>query len=86
MKDFYDIWVLSRASEFNDDRLARAIAATFARRNTEILSELPDALTPAFAADVTKEQQWKSRFPAVVQTVGFGLGRSKMLDLSMGID
>ena len=43
MKDFYDVWVLSRASEFTDDRLARAIAATFARRNTEIPSEL---LTP----------------------------------------
>jgi hypothetical protein len=25
-------------------------------------------------------------FWAVAQTVGFGLGRSKMLDLSMGID
>ena len=25
MKDFYDIWVLSRTSEFNDDRLARAL-------------------------------------------------------------
>ena len=60
MKDFYDIWVLSRASEFNDDRLARAIAATFARRQTEIPSELPDALTPAFAADVTKVQQWNA--------------------------
>jgi hypothetical protein len=34
MKDFYDIWMLSRASEFNDDRLARSNAATFARRNT----------------------------------------------------
>jgi len=60
MKDFYDIWVLSRASEFNDDRLARAIAATFARRNTEIPSELPDALTPAFAADASKVQQWNA--------------------------
>jgi hypothetical protein len=28
----------------------------------------------------------KSHFPAVAQAVGFGLGRSKMLDLSMGID
>lgn len=60
MKDFYDIWVLSRTSEFTDDRLARAIAATFARRNTEIPSELPDALTPAFAADATKVQQWNA--------------------------
>jgi len=60
MKDFYDIWVLSRASEFKDDRLARAIVATFARRNTEIPSEPPDALTLAFAEDVTKVQQWNS--------------------------
>ena len=34
MKDFYDIWMLSRAYEFKDDALARAIAATFARRKT----------------------------------------------------
>jgi predicted nucleotidyltransferase component of viral defense system len=58
MKDFYDIWVLSRATKFNDDRLARAIAATFARRKTDIPSELPDALTPPFAADASKVQQW----------------------------
>ncbi|WP_338832617.1 nucleotidyl transferase AbiEii/AbiGii toxin family protein [Bradyrhizobium sp. 27S5] len=60
MKDFYDVWALSRASEFTDDRLARAIAATFARRNTEIPSVLPDALMPAFAADVVKVQQWNA--------------------------
>lgn len=42
------------------DRLARAIAATFARRNTEIPSELPDGLTPAFAADAAKIQQWNA--------------------------
>jgi predicted nucleotidyltransferase component of viral defense system len=60
MKDFYDIWVLSRTSEFKGDTLARAIAATFARRKTEIPSELPDALTPAFAADDAKVQQWNA--------------------------
>jgi predicted nucleotidyltransferase component of viral defense system len=58
MKDFYDIWVLSRATKFNDDRLARAIAATFARRKIDIPSDLPDALTPPFAADASKVQQW----------------------------
>jgi predicted nucleotidyltransferase component of viral defense system len=58
MKDLYDIWVLSRTTEFKGDALARAIAATFTRRKTEIPSELPDALTPAFAADTTKVQQW----------------------------
>jgi predicted nucleotidyltransferase component of viral defense system len=51
MKDIYDIWVLSRTHEFKGDNLARAIVATFARRKTEIPSEPPDALTPAFAED-----------------------------------
>jgi predicted nucleotidyltransferase component of viral defense system len=60
MKDFYDIWVLSCTFAFKDDRLARAIAATFARRKTEVPTEPPDALTPAFAEDPAKIQQWNS--------------------------
>jgi len=58
MKDFYDIWLLSRSGAFDDDRLARAIAATFARRETEIPLELPDGLTLAFAEDEQKQRQW----------------------------
>jgi len=60
MKDLYDVWVLSRAYEFDGDGLARAIAATFARRKTPIPTDLPDALTRAFAADPAKGQQWTS--------------------------
>ncbi|MBX9463032.1 MAG: nucleotidyl transferase AbiEii/AbiGii toxin family protein [Aquamicrobium sp.] len=60
MKDFYDIWILSRSFAFDDDRLARAIAATFARRGTVIPAEPPDALTPAFAAEEQKQQQWRA--------------------------
>ncbi len=60
MKDLYDVWVLSRNFEFKDDRLARAIAATFARRKTEIPSEASDVLTIAFAEDPMKVQQWNS--------------------------
>lgn len=60
MKDFYDIWILSRSFRFDDDRLAQAIAATFARRETTVPTELPDALTPAFAADEQKQQQWRA--------------------------
>lgn len=59
MKDFYDIWILSRSFPFDDDRLARAIAATFARRGTEIPQDLPDAFSPAFAADGQKQKQWR---------------------------
>ncbi|WP_315838283.1 nucleotidyl transferase AbiEii/AbiGii toxin family protein [Bradyrhizobium prioriisuperbiae] len=58
MKDFYDIWILARSYDLDRDRLARAIAATFARRNTTIPVERPDALTSAFAADQSKQQQW----------------------------
>jgi Nucleotidyl transferase AbiEii toxin, Type IV TA system len=36
MKDFYDIWVLTKTFDFAPDRLALAIAATFARRQTAI--------------------------------------------------
>jgi predicted nucleotidyltransferase component of viral defense system len=60
MKDLYDIWLLSRTHEFKGDGLARAIAATFARRKTEIPSAPPDALTRAFAEDPAKIQQWNS--------------------------
>jgi predicted nucleotidyltransferase component of viral defense system len=60
MKDFYDIWLLSRAYEFKGDALARAIAATFARRNTPIPADPPFALTHAFADDRAKQQQWTS--------------------------
>jgi Nucleotidyl transferase AbiEii toxin, Type IV TA system len=29
MKDFYDVWALSKTYDFNHERLAQAIAATF---------------------------------------------------------
>lgn len=60
MKDFYDIWLLSQSFAFDDDRLARAIAATFARRGTQIPMHLPDALTPAFATGEQKQRQWSA--------------------------
>ena len=60
MKDYYDIWMLSQSFDFDHERLARAIAATFARRKTKIPDELPDALTPAFAELPVKQQQWEA--------------------------
>ena len=60
MKDFYDISILSRFFDFDSDRLSGAIAATFARRNTAIPVDLPDALTHAFANDEQKQRQWNA--------------------------
>jgi predicted nucleotidyltransferase component of viral defense system len=70
MKDFHDIWILSRAFTFTDDRLPRAIKATFARRGTTIPTAPPDALTPAFAANDRKRAQWT----AFVETVDIDPG------------
>jgi predicted nucleotidyltransferase component of viral defense system len=70
MKDLYDIWLLSQTYEFKDDRLARAIAATFKRRNTVIPTERPDALSKAFAEDPTKMQQWDAFVDGVDATSG----------------
>ncbi|HEY5238598.1 MAG TPA: nucleotidyl transferase AbiEii/AbiGii toxin family protein [Rhizomicrobium sp.] len=66
MKDFYDIWALSKVFAFDNDRLARAIAATFARRQTTIPTEVPDALTPAFAQDPAKQRQWAAFISDIV--------------------
>ncbi len=41
IKDFYDIWSLSRAREFDGATLAKAIAATFNRRATPLPEEAP---------------------------------------------
>lgn len=59
MKDFYDIWLLSRQFTFEGERLTEAVAQTFRRRGTPV-EALPDALTPAFANDPSKVLQWRA--------------------------
>lgn len=58
LKDFYDIWMLSQAYEFDAARLVEAIVGTFERRKTVIPSTLPEALSSAFSDDVSKQRQW----------------------------
>lgn len=70
MKDFYDIWILSRSFDFSNDRLARAIAATFERRETPIPTESPDALTDAFAKNEQKQRQWHAFVEGVAHNPG----------------
>lgn len=70
LKDFYDIWVLSRRFAFDDDRVARAMAATFARRGTQLPTEPPDALTPAFSGDPEKRAQWRAFVENVAEDPG----------------
>lgn len=56
MKDFYDIWLLSRQFSFDRHVLVQAISATFAKRHTP-MPERP-LFAPGFAAD--KQLQWRA--------------------------
>ncbi|MCY3024586.1 MAG: nucleotidyl transferase AbiEii/AbiGii toxin family protein [Planctomycetota bacterium] len=58
MKDFYDLWILSRESSFSGKQLAAAVRATFERRKTGIPTASPLALTSAFATNPDKVRQW----------------------------
>ena len=49
MKDFYDIWLLSREFEFDGTTLGAAITATFQRRKSDLAATVPVALTVEFA-------------------------------------
>ena len=60
MKDYFDIWMLSRSFEFDGSRLAGAISATFTRRRTAIPNGTPEALSPTFAGDELKKRQWEA--------------------------
>ena len=60
MKDFYDIWILSRTLAFSGSTLSQAISATFARRQTPIPTESPTAFGTAFYADSTHIRQWSA--------------------------
>jgi hypothetical protein len=59
MKDFYDIWLLSRQFDFDGPKLSTAIERTFANRGTKAEAH-PVALSAAFAKNPTKILQWQA--------------------------
>ena len=58
MKDFFDIWTLARSFDYDGGILCQAMKMTFERRETEIPSTAPLALTPEFYEDRAKQSQW----------------------------
>jgi Nucleotidyl transferase AbiEii toxin, Type IV TA system len=58
LKDFFDIWLLSRQFDFEGRTLTSAIKETFRNRGTEIPAQ-PRALMTALAQDTTKQSQWR---------------------------
>jgi hypothetical protein len=57
MKDFYDIWLLSRQFDFDGPILSSAVSGTFENRETAMETE-PVALTSKFFDSEEKQKQW----------------------------
>jgi len=85
VKDFFDIWLLSRQFDFDGATLAAAIEQTFTKRGTAIPAE-PVALTAEFTDQPSKRTQWQGflrrnrlvevpdSFPEVVAAIALFLG------------
>ncbi len=58
IKDFYDIWIISRCFNFEEKRLAEAIGRTFSKRGTSLQQNGFPPLTEAFARD--KQLLWNA--------------------------
>ncbi len=58
LKDFFDLWLLSRQYAFDGTTLSSAVFQTFQNRQTAINPQ-PVALTATFANDPVKQTQWK---------------------------
>ena len=59
MKDFFDVWLLSKSFSFDGPLLSAAVQATFSRRQTLIEIE-PVCFAERFVTDANKTVQWKA--------------------------
>jgi hypothetical protein len=72
MKDFYDIWLLSRQFDFDGPKLIQAIRLTFEQRGTALPLEI-EAFTQPFID--SKQTQWaafRNRLQQDHVTASFG--------------
>jgi hypothetical protein len=60
MKDFHDLWFMSRQFSFEGPVLIKAIIQTFDRRKTPLPQVTPAALLKTFSENPLKAAQWQS--------------------------
>lgn len=60
MKDYFDLWILAKHSDFDGQILSRAVAATFERRRTALPTGVPIGLSDEFINDAQKDKQWQA--------------------------
>lgn len=58
MKDYYDLWLVSRTFEFESSSLQKAIEITFNKRNTDLPTERPIGLTVEFSE--SNQSSWEN--------------------------
>ncbi len=77
MKDFFDLWTVSREFAFDGPTLSKAIKTTFETRGTTIPSKPPLPLSPEFYDDREKNAQWKAflrkLYPGSLSRIGGNL-------------
>lgn len=59
MKDYFDIWMLSRNFSFEEAVLREAIRQTFAKRRTALPGTEPIGLSDEFSSNESKRRQWQ---------------------------
>jgi len=81
MKDFYDIWFLTKNRQFNKEHVSEAIETTFKRRNTDI-EDIKLIFEDEFIQDSNKAKQWVAflRRTTIEEEMGF---ESVMEDLKV---
>lgn len=60
LKDYFDLSVLLERETLDAKTLAVAVAATFARRETDIPDAVPLGLTDEFATDGSRQELWQA--------------------------
>ena len=61
LKDFYDLWLISRTFEFDHSVLFAAVQRTFERRKTPMPTDIPTGLSNQYA------EQWDARWKAFIK-------------------
>ncbi len=69
LKDFYDIWILSRTFDFDLATLAEAVGGTLRRRESDLPVGMPVALTDRFANSPETQSLWSGFLSRQAPTV-----------------
>ena len=60
MKDFFDLYWMSKHMSFKQNLLVEAIESTFSRRKSVLPIEIPESFSASFAGRLDKQVQWEA--------------------------